>query len=331
MLVLLRFLALLAAFRRLGGSLPLACAGVVVALIASTGHIAVARPQVAGELGFACLLLALSRPAPSRRATWAVPTLFVVWANVHGSFAVGLIVLAACLAGRAIEVYQAAPARDPRTVLADDRVRRLLGILLASAAAIACLNPHGPFLYWYTVQLGRHPNMASLTEWNPVGLRPGWGWHWHYFFLPGLVAGTRLLSPRRSSPTEVLLMGFAVLPCFQQRWMVWWIMLAPWLMLPHWAAIAARPPWCWLARRGEPSRLKALLAAQVLIALALFSTPGRWLLLRRPESLERAVSFDTPWRLAETLRDPTGPATARWPELARAAGVLPRGQKPQWG
>ena len=52
--------------------------------------------------------------------------------------------------------------------------------------------------------------MATLTEWGPMGLQ-GHGWHAYYLALIGLLAVTRLLSPRRSSPTEVLMMGFAVL------------------------------------------------------------------------------------------------------------------------
>src|SRR5439155_21597469 len=59
----------------------------------------------------------------------------------------------------------------------------------------------------------------------------------------------------------------------------------------------------------------------------LFSTPVRWLINRRPEPMERAVSFDTPWRLAETLRDPAGPSSARLPELARVLRQsYPRGR-----
>jgi hypothetical protein len=179
------------------------------------------------------------------------------------------------------------------------------------------LNPRGPRLYTDIWRLGSHPNLATLTEWDPLGLRPG-GWHRHYLTLLGLVALTRLLSPRRCSPTEVLLMGFAVPPPFQQRWMVWWILVAPWVMVPHWVAIASRLREGRTARPARPGWRMTALALQVLIACALVSTPMRWLFRGSPDSLDQALSEGTPWRLAETLRASSGTAADRIPALDRA-------------
>jgi len=317
LLVMFRFLALLVAYRRAGDSSWLACLGVAVALAGSTGHIAVARPQVAGELFFALLLMTLSREVPSRRVLVGVPALLVVWANVHGSYVLGLALPTILLAGRAIEVaHEAGTTVGWRRVTADPRILRLAGMVLASAVAVALLNPHGPRLYGLTLWMGSHPNMASLTEWNPMRIQ-GRGWHRYYFALIGLLAVTRLLSPRRSSPTEVLMMGFAVLPPFQQRWMVWWIMVAPWIMVPHWAAIAERFGWSGVWQPGRRNWRMTILAVQLAIAFALLSTPGRWLALRHPETLDSALE-GTPWRLAETLRTPAGPPEYRIPALDRA-------------
>ncbi|MBV8074802.1 MAG: hypothetical protein JO284_00280 [Planctomycetaceae bacterium] len=317
LLVLLRFLALLVALRRVGGSLGLACLGLAVALAASTGHIAVARPQVAGELFFALLLMTLSREVPSHRTLVGVPALLVVWANVHGSYVLGLALPTILMAGRAIEIAKEAETGSCwRRVTADPRIRRLAWMVLASAVAVAVLNPHGPRLFWLTLRTGNHPNMATQTEWNPMGIHR-FGWHGYYFALIGLLAATRLLSPHRSSPTEVLMMGFAVIPPFQQRWMVWWVMVAPWVMLPHWAAIAQRLGWSWVWRPGRRNWRMTVLAAQLVIAFALFSTPVRWLVRGRPETLDHAI-VGTPWRLAETLRTPGGPSAYRIPALDRA-------------
>src|SRR5207247_1555317 len=107
-LVLLRFLALLVAYHRVGGSWWLGCLALAMALAGSTGHIAVARPQVAGELFFALLLMTLSREVPSRLARVGVPALLVVWANVHGSYVLGLVLPMILIAGRAIEIGQEA-------------------------------------------------------------------------------------------------------------------------------------------------------------------------------------------------------------------------------
>ncbi|MGH7222211.1 MAG: hypothetical protein ACRELF_03195, partial [Gemmataceae bacterium] len=59
LLNVLRCLLLLLAYRRASGSMPLACVGLVVALIVVSR---VQRPQVFGEVLFSALLLALSRP-----------------------------------------------------------------------------------------------------------------------------------------------------------------------------------------------------------------------------------------------------------------------------
>jgi hypothetical protein len=317
LLVLLRFLALLVALRRVGSSLGLACLGLAVALAASMGHIAVARPQVAGELCFTLLLMTLSREVPSRRTLVGVPALLVVWANVHGSYVLGLALPTILMVGRAIEIAKEAGTGSCwRRVAADPRIRRLAWMVLASAIAVAVLNPHGPRLYWFTLRIGSHPNMATLTEWSPMGIQ-GLGWHGYYFALIGPLAATRLLSPRRSSPTEVLMVGYAVLPPFQQRWMVWWIMVVPWVMVPHWAAIAERIGWSWVRRPGRRNWRMAVLAAQLAIAFALFSTPLRWLVRGRPETLDHAIA-GTPWRLAKTLRTPGGPSAYRIPALDRA-------------
>ena len=53
LIVTLRCLVLLAAFRRSSGSLPLACLALAVMLLLSVGNIAILRPQVLGELCFA--------------------------------------------------------------------------------------------------------------------------------------------------------------------------------------------------------------------------------------------------------------------------------------
>src|SRR5262249_57328901 len=101
--VTLRCLVLLFAFRRLRCSWPLALTGLALLLALAIGHIAILRPQVFGEFFFACLLLALSRPLLSRRAFVLVPLLLVVWANSHGSWVIGLVLLAVFLLGRAVE------------------------------------------------------------------------------------------------------------------------------------------------------------------------------------------------------------------------------------
>ena len=120
-----RFILLLVAFRRRGGSAPLACAWLALSvLLAGHGHLAILRPQIIGEAFFAGLLLALSRPILSPRAVVVVTLIMVLWANAHGSFTIGLVLLGLCLAGRAVDVWIASKW-DPRAAWTDLAPRKL--------------------------------------------------------------------------------------------------------------------------------------------------------------------------------------------------------------
>jgi hypothetical protein len=316
-LVVLRFAVMLLAFRRLTRSMPLASASTAVLLVLTVGHLVVLRPQLIGELFFAGLLLALSRPLLSVRALLLLPVVMVVWANAHGSYLIGLGLLAVCLAGRWIEAWRAGTSRNPLAALKDAQVRRLLAVLILSAGAIALLNPHGPFLYLHTLALARNPNVATLEEWQPLDFSAAFGGHWGYLAALVLLVATQALSPRAFSPTQVLLMlTFGVVPCFQQRMMIWWLMLVPWLMVPLWAAASERLPANWRALRSVPSFRKTLLAALLVVVVLPWSPPVRWLIAGRPRPLDQSVSRGTPWKLAAELT--ASPGAGEWlPALHR--------------
>lgn len=121
--VTLRLLVLFAAFRRLCGSDGAALAGVLLAFgLGVFHHVGIVRPQALGELGFALLLLALSRPAMSWWAVAWVPFVVAVWANCHGSFPMGLVLIGAFAAGRAWDVL-AGPGGGGETSGAGGAVR----------------------------------------------------------------------------------------------------------------------------------------------------------------------------------------------------------------
>src|SRR5205814_1709295 len=77
------------------------------------------------ELFLAWLLFVLGGPVLSRRALLALPVLFLLWVNCHGSFLIGLVVLSAFLAGRVTEAARGSAAGLVRGVWRDAQVRRL--------------------------------------------------------------------------------------------------------------------------------------------------------------------------------------------------------------
>jgi hypothetical protein len=313
-----RFALLLVAFRRRSGSAALACGWLALSVVlAGHGHLAILRPQIIGEALFAGLLLALSAPVLSRRAAVVVPLTMVVWANTHGSFTIGLALLGLCLAGRVIDAWTGSNG-GARSAWTDPQVRRCFTVLVASVLAIAILNPHGPWLYWHTLKLARHPNIATMIEWSPLGFDLRSGWHWNYLGLVALAVGIQAVNRKWFPASDyVLLFAFGLPPLFQQRMMVWWMMVAPWVLIPHVATIVGRIRGERPQRVREPSLRKTLIALQILIVTALLSAPVRWLVNGRPEALENSAYNATPWQVVAELRA-TKEKRGKWlPQLAR--------------
>ena len=313
LVIWLRYVLLLLAYRRRGGSMALACAGLVLAFIFPAITKA-QRPQQLGELFFAALLLALSRPVLSRRALLLLlPLGFALWANMHGSYLMGLALVGVFFLGRIIEAAGAEGTWRPRAAVRDPQARRLLLTGVLSALAIALLNPHGPRLYWYTLQLAKHPNIPMLVEWQPLNFHWGIGGHWAYLFLLLLLLVSQALSRRSLSPTGLLLVAsFGVLPLAQQRMLSWWVMLVPWLLMPLWARKVGSGQW------AVGSGRKTLLAGFLLFMALLWTPPVQWLRARGPQPLERQLAPGTPWRLAAQLKANPDDKTQLFPELAAA-------------
>jgi hypothetical protein len=320
-LAVLKYSLLLAAFRRLSGSMWLAIAGVILANVFSTVSFGVLRPQVVAEVFFAGLLLALARPVLSKRALVLIPIAMVLWANSHGSYPIGLILLGGCLAGAVAEwgwpIVRRNVPRNPESAL---QVRRLFLVLALATAGIACLNPHGPALFLHTLALAKHPNIADMEEWRSVTTNAMMG----YGFLAtvGVLALTQWLSPRWYTPAQlVLLLGFGVQTYLHQRMAPWWSMLVPWLILSHWAAILGPVPFL-TADRSVPSFRKTIMAGLVVWLVLMWSIPMNWLTSGGPRPLERSVHGGTPWQLAVQLQGQEGR-----PELdAWLKKHFPRGQ-----
>ena len=128
------------------------------------------------------LLLVTDRRAHPGRL-WIVPVLVAIWANLHGSFFLGPVVLGLAWLE---DVHDHAPG-----------ARRVLFVTLVSAAA-ACLTPFGPLVWGYAVGLSVNPEVTErITEWQPTSLRtvPGL-----LFF--GSVAAVVVLIARRGERTS---------------------------------------------------------------------------------------------------------------------------------
>jgi hypothetical protein len=297
----LYLLGMLLAYRRVASSLPLAIAGLIAFLLLNLWPSAVQRPQVVGMLCFSIVLMMLSRSPLSTRSLLLIPLVFVFWANAHGSFPIGLILLALFVLGRAIEVVARGHATVPQGPWSDSALRRLTLVSIGSVVGVLVLNPHGPSLVRHTAALANHPNIATLAEWQPLEFTAGPGGHWAYLATMLVLLASQGLSRRVFSPTALLLIGvFGLWPCLRERMMVWWLVLFPWVVMPLWAEMAGR----W-RRQSEPSCGNLLYSVMVVMIVGLgvlYSPLARWLTTGEPrQGLEESLASGTPWRVAAEL------------------------------
>jgi hypothetical protein len=121
------------------------------------------RTQVIGALLFAILVSLLLQGRDGKRwCYWALPGLFLIWANLHGSFPLGLAIFA-------VFVLSDLVLSRFKTGMLPSRRFRLAGSFLLSVAA-TFLNP---FTYRVYLEARRHfgnPMLRSVLEWNAPDL-----------------------------------------------------------------------------------------------------------------------------------------------------------------
>lgn len=251
---------------------------------------------------FALILAAYAAGQARPRVLLALPLLMAFWVNAHGSFALGLAMLALVALGETLRVLVRQPA-----ALSWGRI----GWLYAAAAgtlAATLLNPGGASIFGYVRALLSNGSIQSLvSEWQPP--TPG-GIANTVFFLSilALLAGFAL-GRRRPSITDVLLAcAFVWLAWGSQRNVVWYGMLAmPLLAQSLSAPPRIRPP-ATTPRQQVPSTLITLALLGLLIAVqppfkARLGLPAPYtaIFADLPGAPE-LFSADTPVAAAEYLR-----------------------------
>jgi len=256
-----QFTFLWLAFRRIG-SPGWANLALILLWFQMLGPHTVQRPQTVGLLCFSIQLFALSRPEFSHRAAWLLPLLYLAWANLHGTFAVGLAFLYLFL-GMTIIVTRRRRGSWGQA-FHDVSLRRLTLAAVLSVLAVS-VNPHGPMLYVEIAKFAARPNIDLIDEWQPLTaeLEDGRVLN-RYLTLSGIILGGWLLSGCRRTELLLLCLPFALWPLKQQRMMVWWSMLMPWLLASFGPGLSQR---LMLNRLpvSVPSFRKTILAGSIVI------------------------------------------------------------------
>ena len=148
------------------GNAKVALLGALITWFFGTIGLAI-RPHILGYLLLTCELLIVCL-ARTRNARWflALPPLFVLWVNCHGSFPLGLIVLAVFLFCSFLDL------RTEWLVSCRWRAseRALLAVALALSVAALFVNPLGlkQVLYPLNLMFKQSTNLNSIDEWQPL-------------------------------------------------------------------------------------------------------------------------------------------------------------------
>ncbi len=301
-LLTLTGVAIILAVRGRGTPTAWAVAAVVASYILASPITGTIRPQLFGMPAFAMVLWAVTRLKLRNHPLVWLPLLFAFWANLHGSFAIGLVVLGCYAVSETWEAVRATSLSRQLWAATGPR-RAWLAVLLATVAS--CVNPLGAELLVRVAGFGGNAALDGITEWQPMtpGSLSG------TLFLGSLLVTAVLLrwSPRRISAMEVLLtlvFGFASL--WAIRMLVWWALAWPWVVAPHAAA-------AWLLHRRsrrpdaetDPSvGVKRMLYAATIVFLTLWWSPSTFGLVtghRRPA--ESVLSSGTPHLVSEWIRE----------------------------
>ncbi len=284
-----KLLLLLLAYRRASGSMPLAVAGLALLLVLHVVPFSVQRPQALGELCFAWLLFLLSNPAPTWRTVTIMVLAIALWANLHGSFVLGFVLLSIFIAGRTLQFG-----------IRDEVGGRWSVALGAALFVVGLTHPFGFGIYRAALEFGGNYNVRTLEEWLPLDFHRAAGGHWGYLAILALLAGSQALSPRTLTPTALLLtLTFGIGPLFQERLMAWWVLLAPWILLPLWPARIC-------TYESVPSLRKTLFSVALGAITLLWTGAGQLLLGNQPVALQKMVTPVTLVELPKELQQVPG-------------------------
>jgi hypothetical protein len=253
--------------RRKCGFLPVAVA-VGIFTFFGLWQVLTIRPQTFSLLLFVVLYDLLDRA--ERRPGWllAPPLLLALWANLHGAFPAGLMLLGCFFLGAAWKSWRRLgnPLRGGQA--------RALALCLALSTLATLVNPYGWMIYRYVGQTSSRAAGRGIQEWLPprMEMLVGMGWALSLGLLTLLSLTAWWRRGWRPAAREIfLVVCFLPLACGSVRMVAWWLIVfaplcAAWLamLLPHRAQAADA---------GRPS-LGAALVFSVVVLVAALSTPG---------------------------------------------------------
>jgi hypothetical protein len=227
---------------RRSGSLLCAMAACLFAFF-GLWQLLIIRPQTVSLLLFVLLCGILEGATYRRWLLLLPPLLMALWANVHGGFPIGLVLIGCYVAASIGLPFRAATVRErsepplPHGRGSERRGLWLLCLLASVAATLA--NPYGWHVYEYVILTSQAASGRPIDEWLPPNLNLLSGKVWALSLL-ALVAGLAY-SPRRLLPREMCLLAcFLPLACGSVRMLAWWLLICTPILAAQFAALWPR-------------------------------------------------------------------------------------------
>jgi hypothetical protein len=243
---------------RAGGSLWLASLLCVFAFL-GLWQVLVIRPQTFSLLLFVLLYGVLDAAERRRWLLIVAPALLALWANVHGGFPVGLVLIGAFFLAalwNGVTYHATRFYRDPQV--------QALGFCLGASVLTTFVNPYGWNVYQYVHTTSATASGRPILEWLPPGISLFMSKMWAASVL--LVVVAFALPGRRPTARDVFLVLCFLPPTFGAlRMLAWWLLVSAPIVAAQLSASLPRP-WLQPAELQRPSWISAVLFGSILLA-----------------------------------------------------------------
>jgi hypothetical protein len=248
---------------RKSGSAAIAGAAGVFAFFGLWQALAI-RPQSFSFLLFVVLYEVLEA---SERRQWLLvlcPFILALWANVHGAFPAGLVLIGAFLAGAC---WDARPSCGGRLFRNGQCV--VLAICLVASMAATLVSPYGWRVYHFVSNTSTVAGGRPIGEWLPPTLDLFIGKFW-VASLAIMLTVFALPGARPTAREVFLIICFLLLSASSVRMIAWWVLVITPILA---RLVAANWPNAKLTQPEKPAFASALCFG-VIVLMVLMSLPG---------------------------------------------------------
>jgi len=226
-----------------------------------------ARTILCGYILLSILFLVLDLYESHRsKMIWTVPIIFCIWVNTHGSWLVGLLILAMYTVPGWFRLHMGAFEQEKR----ETAVQNTLVIVFALSIAALFINPYGWHLVWnpFDMIFKQKLNISSIEEWQPLNLEYIIGKA--AVLVIGVMLGAGMLKGRKWKVYEILWVLFAWYAAFDH---IRFTFLAGVIVTPFLAKDFGGLIWTEPAKKEFPVANGLLAVAALFLCISMIPTP----------------------------------------------------------